>query len=266
MTLETALKEAIVGRVGLGPARSRKAQLRGALTVPRLVAHELREASEAGPEAMIVTIVVTIGRPSIVSAVESALAQTVGDHAVLVVTDGPRALPPLPEGVSVLRTSRPCGSPSVVRNIGLRSSHSSFVAFLDDDNTWHADHLETCLTALAENQADVAYASANRFRPDGTLYDTIGQPFDRCALRATNYVDASAIVARRMRSLRWCWASRRGTHFGEDWELVYRLSRRHRIVWSGQTTLDYAVAAEKLAFLEAQRMANAITGDAAAAA
>jgi glycosyltransferase involved in cell wall biosynthesis len=205
----------------------------------------------SAPKESVVTIIPTIGRPSLSRAVASALAQHVPGHRVIVVTDGPRELPALPPEVRVIRTSRQCGVAGVVRNIALRSSSSDHVAFLDDDNVWHEDHLASCLQTLRATQATLVYASAVRVGPDGTHYDTAGRPWNRDAARWDNFVDTSAVVCRRIRGLRFSRVPRGAIHrFSEDWDLVYRVSRRYRVAWTGRATLDYTLSAESVAFLE----------------
>lgn len=47
--------------------------------------------------------------------------------------------------------------PYPARNLGLRHAHGDFVAFLDADDWWSENCLETLLTALQKHKADLAY-------------------------------------------------------------------------------------------------------------
>jgi hypothetical protein len=248
------LEEMIVARAGNGPVLNRKLQLAGARRYPGLLRHEFRETRRPRLPADVITIIPTIGRRSLVPAVESALAQLVDDHLVVVVSDGPQRLPPLPSSVAVIETRAQCGVVGVVRNIAIRSTQSPFIAFLDDDNTWRPDHLHSCLTAITKNGADVVYSSVLRFRPDGSHCDTIGEPWSHDRVRWVNYVDASAIVARRFSGLRFSRAPRVPTPpFSEDWEFVWRVSRRRRVAWTGAATINYSLSPEQVAFLDGLR-------------
>lgn len=197
------------------------------------------------PPARVVTIIATYGRPeSLVRAVHSALAQTVTDHVVVVVDDG-AGLPLLPddERLFAFSVSRNIGRPGVVRNIGIALSRSTYLAFLDDDNTWQPHHLAVALEALGRG-ADLVYTGVERVRPDGTLLDVLSRPFDRRALAEESFVDTNSIVVRRGRGVRFSRLPRsRHKHNipGEDWEFVWRLSRHQRVRHVPETTVTYLV-------------------------
>ena len=202
--------------------------------------------------ADVVTIMPTIGRPSLVPAVESALAQAVPRHTVVVITDGPVGLPALPDSVVVIHSQRNTRSAGLVRNIGIRRTISPFIAFLDDDNVWHEGHLQRGLDALS--LAHLSYSSIERVREDGSLFDTVGQPWDRRAAAVTNFVDMSAIVMRRGPLV--SRLPRERMDFAEDWELVHRVARRHKVRWTGAATVRYTLRPDLLALLERQLTAD----------
>ena len=193
----------------------------------------------------IVTIIPTYRRARLLrDAVESALQQRVGSlrHQVLVVDDGGGQVADFADPrVTTVALSRNTGAAGVVRNIGLRISRSPFVALLDDDNRWLPNHLATSIGALQAG-ADLAYTGMRRIRSDGTPIDELAVPFDRRALRERAFVDSSTMSLRRRR---WTWFSRvprsRQTIPGEDWDFVYRLSRRGNVVHVPEITVEYLV-------------------------
>jgi glycosyltransferase involved in cell wall biosynthesis len=193
------------------------------------------------PPALVATIVPTCARPELlVRAVRSALAQTVEDHVVVVVDDG-AGLPALPDDSRLVSLSRNIGRAGVVRNVGIALSRSTYLAFLDDDNEWHPHHLAVAVEALGRG-ADLVYTGIERVHPDGTRLDVLSRPFDRRALGEEHFVDTSSIVVRRGRGVRFSRLPRsRGQVPGEDWELVWRLSRRKRISHVRETTVTYLV-------------------------
>jgi len=195
------------------------------------------------PPALVATILPTCARPELlVRAVRSALAQTVVDHVVVVVDDG-AGLPELPDDSRLVAVSlsRNVGRAGVVRNVGIALSRSTYLAFLDDDNEWHPDHLAVALEALGRG-ADLVYTGIERVHPDGTRLDVLSRPFDRRALGEEHFVDTNSIVARRGRGVRFSRLPRsRGRVPGEDWELVWRLSRRKQISHVPETTVTYLV-------------------------
>ncbi|GGM50860.1 hypothetical protein GCM10012275_22160 [Longimycelium tulufanense] len=194
------------------------------------------------PTAHVAVVIPTYRRPGpLRAAVESALAQTISDVAVVVVDDNGGEVGTLPADprLTVVRLSRTRRSPGLSRNVGLRVSRSPYAAFLDDDNTWRPDHLERALAALADG-AGLVYTGVRRVRGDGTELDVLSQPFDRRALADDNFVDANSVVVRRGSGVRFSpWPRPRWVHPKEDWELVYRLSARLRVTHVPDVTVDY---------------------------
>jgi hypothetical protein len=200
------------------------------------------------PPAQVATVIATYRRPELLArAVRSALGQTVRDQVVLVVDDA-GGLPELP-GDPRLRAcslSANTGVAGVVRNVGIRLTRSTYVAFLDDDNEWEPQHLEVALAAFENGPADerpgVVYTAVQRSLPDGQLLDVLSTPFDRRLLARQSYVDTNALVIRRFPGLRFSRISRsREVRPIEDWELVYRLSRKQRVLHVPVPTVRYLV-------------------------
>jgi glycosyltransferase involved in cell wall biosynthesis len=199
------------------------------------------------PSATVATVVLTFRRPEDVRrAVESVLAQTFRDQVVMVVDDG-GGLPELPPDprLFAVSLSRNIGVAGVSRNVGIRLTRSQYVAFLDDDNRWHPEHLETALSRLQAKESprpDAVYTAMRRVTPDGRLHDTLSVPFDRASARNTSYLDPNPLVARRTRQLYFS-RIRRGKEVAprEDWEMIFRYSRRHRVEHIPVATVDYLV-------------------------
>ena len=204
------------------------------------------------PTARVATIMATYKRPDLLQrAVRSALAQTVADQVVIVIDDGGGGLPELPDDPRVLACSLSAntGIASVPRNVGIRLTRSTYVAFLDDDNEWEPEHLEVALAALeagaAEDRPDAVYTALRRSFPDGQLMDVLSTPFNRRLLAWQSYVDTNSLVLRRFPGLHFSRMRRsRDILPREDWELVYRLSRRLRIVHVPTPTVRYRVNPE----------------------
>jgi glycosyltransferase involved in cell wall biosynthesis len=217
--------------------------------------------------ASVSTIIPTHRRPEqLVEAVESALAQTMDDLVVVVIDDG-AGLPRLPDDERVFAhsLSRNCGAAGVVRNVGIRSSASRYLAFLDDDNVWKPNHLEVALAAHARG-AELTYSALDRVRPDGSLRDVLSVPFDRDRMRTEGISDTNTIVVRRLRPVRFSRIpQRRGDFPGEDWELVFRLSRRLRTEHLPVSTARYLVHEDSF-FTDWEAFARQEARDAAARA
>jgi len=194
------------------------------------------------PEARVVTVISTWERPELLrQAVASALAQTVDDHVVLVINDGGRD-PGLAAHDRLMLVTLPAniGTAGPVINVGIASSRSEYLAFLDDDNQWFPHHLEACLGVLRPG-LDLAYSAMRRVRPDGTELDVISWPFDRGQLRKRRSVDTSTIVVRRGPGVRFSRVPRPGNSSPIDWEFVWRLSRRLGVIHVPEVTVRYLV-------------------------
>ena len=174
-----------------------------AVQAERREVSRLRRAHQV-PAAHVTTVVPTYRRPeSLLRAVQTALAQEVEEHVVIVVDDG-AGLPELPDDPRLVAVSlsQNSGRAGQVRNVGIALARSPFLAFLDDDNEWHPHHLSVALEAL-EGDAELVYTGMERVHPDGTVIDVVSQEFDRRLLAEESYVDASCIVVRNSRHVRF---------------------------------------------------------------
>ena len=209
----------------------------------REVARAKRELGAVCPAATIACIVPTYKRPEqLLKAIDSILNQTFTDFVVMVVDDG-GGLPDMPNDprVHAFSLRKNTGIAGVVRNVGIRTSRSKYIAFLDDDNAWHAEHLAHCIGPL-EDGADLVYTAIARRTLSGREVDVLSAPFDRRAFTQESWIDTSAIVIRRTEDVYFSRLPRgRHTIPGEDWEFVYRLSRRARVEHVPVVTVDYLV-------------------------
>jgi glycosyltransferase involved in cell wall biosynthesis/tetratricopeptide (TPR) repeat protein len=226
-----------------GPAASREAPSAGASAAdarPAGTRSSSRAASSASG-ALVSVIMPTRDRPEwLRRAVTSVLAQTHRDLELIVVNDGGADISSVlreidHEGrVISLRLPRPRDR-SAARNAGLALARGEYVAYLDDDDWWEIDHLETVVGALEQSGDAVAYADSRYVREEkrGDGYALTGtadippQDFDRDRLLIGNYLPILAVVHRRScLDEAGAFDEDLGTH--EDWDLWLRLSRRHR--------------------------------------
>ncbi len=99
------------------------------------------------PERAVSVVIPTIGRPSLRTAVESALSQSSPPMELIVVLDAD-CEPDLPpsSAIRVLRTSGGVG-PSSAKHLGIESASGDIIALLDDDDSWRKDKLAIQLAA-----------------------------------------------------------------------------------------------------------------------
>ncbi|MFF4905246.1 glycosyltransferase family 2 protein [Streptomyces sp. NPDC001260] len=242
------LLKALFGWLVLFEARNKVLLAPSALRLRRVEDAETRRLSAelpTPPSALVATVIATHRRPEALrAAVRSALDQTVRDQVVIVVDDG-AGLPELPADTRLFAVSlaRNTGVAGVVRNVGIRLTRSRYVAFLDDDNLWEPDHLERALAALeAPGGPDGVYTALRRVLPDGSEKDVLSVPFDRRRAAREAFLDTNAFVARRDRSLRFSRLRRTPEVLPrEDWELIRRYGRGHRVLHVPHPTVRYLV-------------------------
>ncbi|MFC1419621.1 glycosyltransferase family 2 protein [Streptacidiphilus cavernicola] len=198
------------------------------------------------PSALVATVIATHRRPeALLHAIRSALTQTEADQVVIVVDDGAglpeRSRFPDDPRLFTVSLSRNCGTAGVVRNVGIRLTRSRYTAFLDDDNLWEPDHLARALAALrAPGGPDGVYTALRRVRADGTEQDVLSVPFSRRRSARESFLDTNAFVARRTRALHFSRLRRTPEVLPrEDWELIRRYSRRHRVAHLPEPTVRY---------------------------
>jgi teichuronic acid biosynthesis glycosyltransferase TuaG len=112
-------------------------------------------------------------------AIDSALAQTVADFELLIVDDGSsdetKAIADRYAAKDSRLTvwSRPNGGACRARNDALGRARGRFVAFLDSDDVWMPEYLQTHLDIL-ERHPEISVVTANAINLDGPLD---GQPY-----------------------------------------------------------------------------------------
>jgi glycosyltransferase involved in cell wall biosynthesis len=176
------------------------------------------EGAAARGEPLVSVVIPTYRRPGpLARAVESALAQTYRNIELLVVGDGcplfDDALPSLDDPrirYWNLEANHSAGG-AAPRNHALKTmARGTLVAYLDDDNVWRPDHLES----LVELVATRAFAFSS--------YTALGEEIT-CRRPRRFQIDTSAILHRReLLDRHGYWRPLADTDWAHDWELVSR--------------------------------------------
>ena len=147
---------------------------------------------------LVSVIIPTLGRSSLIVAVNSALAQTYPVHEVIVVDASQDGLGDgfffLDERVRVVRAAESVGkqhqqkwTAAENRNIGVRAATGEWVAFLDDDDTWFPEKTSIQLTAALRLGSDLISCRAVYKLPSG-----------KCKVRPARAVEGDIDVLRAL--------------------------------------------------------------------
>ena len=119
-----------------------------AASITQAVAAEPGRAARTHVEHSIVVVIpLCDGATYIKRAIESVFAQTIQPAEIVVVDDGsgddgPEIVMALPQAEKITLLRKSNGGQSSARNFGVKSSKSSLIAFLDQDDLWYPRHLE----------------------------------------------------------------------------------------------------------------------------
>jgi len=120
--------------------------------------------SEVAP--LISVIIPTHNRPVFLKyALESLVNQTYRNFEVIVVNNGTVDVVKIIESYSTqirvaLFQSNVPDSVSLAKNIGIKNAKGKYIAFLDDDDWYHPDHLTILLTEMQKGGKMIAYSDA----------------------------------------------------------------------------------------------------------
>jgi glycosyltransferase involved in cell wall biosynthesis len=187
-------------------------------------------------------------------AIQSVLAQTESRYEVIVVNDGStdctlRLLEEFSDArIRVFTT--PNRGASAARNYGVKLAQSTFVAYLDSDNTWHPNFLETMRQAIEQKDDDVLWHCGQNYtcweRTTNGQWLLIseqsvpGKQYTAEEIWRLKGADTNCLVHRR-EILEAVGGWDEQCRWGEDWDLFLRvsLSFPDKIRWVPQILVEY---------------------------
>ena len=198
----------------------------------------LRELAGAPPsvevtaEPLPVSVIVrTKDRPALLREAIDSIRATGYPAEIVVVNDGGKQ--PDSRDVRMVNLAQSAGR-SEAMNRGVRAAKSAFIAFLDDDDLFYPEHIDT-LTAAARSTQDAAWYSdavsafvrlgESGAREAHSRLRIFGQDFDRRQLLVDNYIPLPTLLVPRDTFLDLGGFDAAFDLF-EDWDFLIRLSQR----------------------------------------
>jgi glycosyltransferase involved in cell wall biosynthesis len=204
------------------------------------------------------------------STVDSVIAQTFQDWELVLIDDGSsdktvQLSQQLAAGNPKIRAvAGSHGGPAVARNEGLRHSdpRSEFVIFLDSDDRWEADALETLLQALEDNPDCIAaHGLARSTDLHGVQYEAddlaesmrhrravtangftdvpVSEPTTFSTMLVRNWIVTPGTCLIRRSALGKVGAFDPETSPADDWDLNIRLARAGNLALVDRVVLDW---------------------------
>jgi glycosyltransferase involved in cell wall biosynthesis len=198
-------------------------------------------------------ILPTYNRPDMLkSAIQTILNQTFRDYEIIVVNDGGVDVENIVsnlninKNISYIKHAFNRGL-SVARNSALKIARGKYIAYLDDDDVFYPDHLETLVGYLENNKLDVAYTNPYRAlqikERDKYLVKSrelrYSQDFDYDQIFVNNFVHIICVM-----HLKSCldkvgmFDEFLTTH--EDWDFLIRLSVKYTIAHIDKVTAEFS--------------------------
>ena len=208
--------------------------------------------NEFESQPLVSVIIPTFNRPErLVHAVKSVLAQTYESIEVLVINDGGCNVEPLlsslsgSEKITYLRLGQN-QERSHARNMGLKLSRGKYIAYLDDDDQYYPNHVETLVTFLENSAYQVAYSDAHRvwqvkengqyIRKEQDVPYSVD--FNKDSILQQNYIPMLCLMhAKSCIDRVGGFDETLATH--EDWDLLIRLSRCYSVHHIKSVTAEF---------------------------
>jgi glycosyltransferase involved in cell wall biosynthesis len=216
---------------------SGKRQQRGVSSFRSVEGEAADDLCHEGP--LVSVIVPTCNRPEmLVEALQSIVRQSYKPIEIIVANDGEDDIagmisPCLRRARISYFTLDKRRGPAAARNAGLREAKGKYIAYLDDDDIYYPNHLETLVGFLEDSGCGVAYTDS--FQAFGRWQDhrfvatrkepAFGLDFDRKLLLVKNYIPTLNVVHRRD-CIDQTGFFDENLPVHEDWDLWIRMSRR----------------------------------------
>jgi glycosyltransferase involved in cell wall biosynthesis len=185
-------------------------------------------------------------------ALETVLRQDYRRFEILVVNDAGEGVEAIVRGLNVsgnityVRHDRNRGL-AAARNTAIRLARGKYIAYLDDDDVYHRDHLSTLVHALETGPCEIAYTDAHRVhhrQEAGRWVEThrdvpFSCDFDGDRMLVGNFIPVLCVMHEKS-CLEQTGLFDESLTSHEDWDLWIRCSRRFRFLHVPRVTCEFS--------------------------
>ncbi len=209
--------------------------------------------SEKRTGPMVSVIVPTYNRPdTLIEALNSILCQTYRDFEIIVVNDAGSDVENIisylnrDRNITYIRHGKNMGL-GAARNSGIKTARGKYLAYLDDDDLYYPEHIETLVEFLEKGDYKVAYTDAHRAYQinKNSKYHVVKRDlpyscdFDRDRIRRENFVPVLCFMHDRM-LLNEVGLFDESLRKLEDWDMWIRMSEKHGFAHIKKVTCEFA--------------------------
>jgi len=201
-----------------------------------------------------ISIVIPVynGEKTIIDTIESVLNQTLKDFELIIINDGSEdATLDIISSIQDLRIkvfSYDKAGVSKSRNRGISHATGDYISFIDADDLWTADKLESQLKALQENpEATVAYSwtdcidESGQISRRGTHISLTGDVYKN--LLVVNFLENGSNLLIGREAFKDVGVFDESLSHGEDWDMWLRLAAHYKFVAVSSPQILYRVYA-----------------------
>jgi len=215
--------------------------------------HQVTSCFIMPPPPLVSVVIPTFNRPDqLLSAVKSVLGQTFTAFEAIIVNDG---------GIDVSKLLKTLDDHRIVhirheknkglaatRNTGIRAAKGKYIAYLDDDDEFYPDHIQTLVDKLENSDFKAAYTDGEKClyeeRNDelflSSKFVEHSSEFDPLRILAQNYIPVLCMMHEKS-CLDHIGLFDETMSVHEDWDLWARLSRHFPFMHIKKTTCSYKI-------------------------
>lgn len=177
--------------------------------------------------------------------IKSVLYQTFSDFEVIVINDGStdnstKIVESFTDSRIKLIMQKNKGV-SAARNRGIREAIGDFIAFLDADDTWYPDYLETMIKLSQQYPSYSVFCVAQKNRPIYTLPQGVSIIRDFCSYP---YIFWTGALLIKNNVLKEVGGFRVGVQLGEDTDMWLRISCKYHTIYLNEAHVNHPYITE----------------------